>query len=804
MHTLVARFRNLKISNRIALAFILPVLGLVWFAGSAVIENEQTWRQMVALDKLIVLDSKVSAVVHALQKERGTSAGFLGSKGERFAAKMAALRSETDAALTGLQGALGELDPAAFGNSFATATRAATQRLDQLVQTRRKVDDQALSVGQMAGFYTDTIARLLGLIGQSAKLSNDGVLTGALTAYLNLLEGKERAGLERAMGAAWFSSGRFEPRIFHKFVGLMATQRAYLDQFKAMATPDHRAFFVQTVQGPVVDEVSRLENIVLTSNQTHDLKGISGATWFDAITRKIDLYKAVEDRLNQDLATLATTRANGALFRFIMTAVIVLIGGIATVLMAVMIIRGVIRPLGAAVEAIESLAQGDTSVRLQVDTSDEIGVLARAIDHFRQETIRMRELEEQQKREEERARQEEERRREERIREEQRQQQALREAMLELSNVLDQEIQSSVTTIVNEADLMSDAARKMRDSAAQVGEQSATVAAASEEATTNVQTVAAATEEMSANINQITTQVEQSRQITTQAVTDAERTNTTVQGLSDAAQKIGEVVELISGIAEQTNLLALNATIEAARAGEAGKGFAVVAGEVKSLAQQTAKATDEITSQVAAMRAATSEAVSAIKSIGETVVGVSEISSSITAAIEQQNSATQEIAHNVSDAAAGTQEVSSAITVVSDSARQNIALAEQVESTSVQIADQIRGLQNRLTEILRNSHAGNRRTCDRAHPDHLSIRLAAGGQWRPCAVRDISPAGARVEAVPGLEAGMEVTLDIPGVSEFSARVTWLEEESAGLDFLLDGDGRKALAATLAMSGSVAA
>jgi len=147
MNTLLTYFKNLKISSRIALAFILPVLGLLWFAGSGVVEHGRTWRQMVALDQLIALDSKVGALVHALQKERGTSAGFLGSKGEKFAAKMAALRSETDTALTGLRGALDGLDPAAFGDSFAAATGGATQRLDQLAQTRRQIDDQGLSVG---------------------------------------------------------------------------------------------------------------------------------------------------------------------------------------------------------------------------------------------------------------------------------------------------------------------------------------------------------------------------------------------------------------------------------------------------------------------------------------------------------------------------------------------------------------------------------------------------------------------------------------------------------------------------------
>ncbi len=190
-----------------------------------------------------------------------------------------------------------------------------------------------------------------------------------------------------------------------------------------------------------------------------------------------------------------------------------------------------------------------------------------------------------------------------------------------------------------------------------------------------------------------------------EAVSQANRTNSTVQGLADAAQKIGAVVELINGIASQTNLLALNATIEAARAGDAGKGFAVVASEVKSLANQTAKATEEIASQITAMQSVTQEAVDAIREIGVAVSGISEIATTIASAVEEQEAATQEIARNVQQAAAGTQEVSSNIVGVTQAANQTGAAAGQVLSVSGELSRQAQALRAKIEKFIADSKA---------------------------------------------------------------------------------------------------
>jgi len=208
------------------------------------------------------------------------------------------------------------------------------------------------------------------------------------------------------------------------------------------------------------------------------------------------------------------------------------------------------------------------------------------------------------------------------------------------------------------------------------------VAAASEEASTNVQSVASATEEMALSVTEISRQVQDSARMANEAVDQARKTNDRVGELSKAASRIGDVVELINTIAGQTNLLALNATIEAARAGEAGRGFAVVASEVKALAEQTAKATGEIGQQVTGIQAATLESVNAIREISGTIEKLSEISSTIAAAVEEQGAATQEISRNVQQAAQGTQQVSSNITDVQRGAGETGSASSQVLSAA--------------------------------------------------------------------------------------------------------------------------
>ncbi len=324
--------------------------------------------------------------------------------------------------------------------------------------------------------------------------------------------------------------------------------------------------------------------------------------------------------------------------------------------------RSVSRPLSAMTKAMGELANGNFDVRLPgLGRKDEVGEMALAVDQFKVKAAEKAAQEAEMKRsEEERAA-------------------ARRKAeMIQLAGLFETAVGEIVNTVSSASSELEAAASSLTVTAEHTQALSGDVAAASEQASANVQSVAAATEELSSSVSEIARQVQQSSDIAREAVLQAEKTDVRISQLSQAAGRIGDVVELISAVAQQTNLLALNATIEAARAGEAGKGFAVVAQEVKALAAQTAKATEEISTQIASMQTATQDSVAAIKDISSTINRISEISSSIAAAVEEQGGATEEISRNVQQAASGTTQVASNISEVNQGAAETGTASAQV------------------------------------------------------------------------------------------------------------------------------
>lgn len=363
---------------------------------------------------------------------------------------------------------------------------------------------------------------------------------------------------------------------------------------------------------------------------------------------------------------------------------ILLIGGlIITAVITFFTARSIVDPVNSMTTAMGRLADGDLEVEIEgAERQDEIGQMAAAVQVFKENAVEMKRLEEEQAQAALRAEEEK------------------RASMNAMAEQFESSVGGVLGAVSTAAGQMESSAQAMSATAEETNSQAATVAAAAEETSVNVQTVASATEELASSISEISRQVGESSKITGEAVADTERTNQQVRGLAEAAEQIGEVVELISTIAEQTNLLALNATIEAARAGDAGKGFAVVASEVKNLATQTAKATDDISTQVASIQSATTGAVEAIQGIGGTIGKVDEISSAIAAAVEEQQAATQEIARNVQQAASGTQEVTSNITGVNTAASETGEAAAEVLSLSGDLSAQSSSLGTAVDKFL--------------------------------------------------------------------------------------------------------
>ena len=680
--------RNMKLSHMIMILALVPIITTISFSTQLVLQSTRQKAEIGKLADLTSLAVKMSHLVHEQQKERGATAVFLGSKGSKFSAELARQRQQTNSKKNALESYLGDFDQHKYGQEFTNSLQAIQSALQKMDGIRNRVDALSISAPQAIGYYTGLNAKVLSLIGSMSTLSPDPVVVSRIIGYTSFLQAKERAGIERAVGANGFSQGKFTPEAMKKFEALAAVQKTYNQVFLAHATDNQEKSFQTMMTSSVVKDVQRMREIAYNGGVNGELDNISVDQWFGTITKKINALKEMENRLSQDLLSELKTLRTNAAHAQMQTLLITLMALAFVFALAYIIIRSITTSLSNVTNAMTELADGNLDVELPPLSKNEIGKMISAVLIFKDNAIRKIELEAEQSAQKQRA--EEER----------------RALMDQMADEFDASVGSIVQSVSSASTELQSTAQSMSGIAQNTSNMSAAVSAASEEAAANVQTVAAAAEEMSHSIAEINTQVGQASTVARRAVEEVEETSAQMERLAATADSIGEVVQLISDIAEQTNLLALNATIESARAGEAGRGFAVVASEVKELASQTGKATEGISAQVEEIQRATKEAVIAMGDIGKSIRTVDETSAAIAAAMEEQGAATQEIARNVQEAATGTEEVSRNIVGVNQASEESGAAAGEVTSAAGELSQQAELLKGEVGKFIKQVRAG--------------------------------------------------------------------------------------------------
>jgi methyl-accepting chemotaxis protein len=458
----------------------------------------------------------------------------------------------------------------------------------------------------------------------------------------------------------------------------------------------------------------------------------------------------------------------------VIIAALIVVGLLGTV--TLIIARTMSSALVAMTSAVTKLGEGNFGIELPgLGRGDELGDMARSIEQFKVKAA-------------------EKARNEANLEEERRQitEKAKGKALQEMAETVERETNLAVGEVANGTERMAKNAVSMTDSALLLGKNSNSVAAAAEEALANAQTVANASSQLSASISEIASQVKSSRALTLEAVTASTRAQTTIAKLSEAAGRVGAVTNLISEIASQTNLLALNATIEAARAGQAGRGFAVVAAEVKSLAEQTGKATSEIAQQITEIQEATQASVASIVGIGEVIRNVEQVSSTIAHAIDEQSSVTLEIARTVEETSLAAREVASQIVSVSNEAVETGRRASEIRDGSAEIANKVDALRATLVRVIRTSTSD----VDRRSSSRINIRrpatLKLQGKSASVMVRELSLGGAIIEeAYPEVAVNTPLTLVIDGIpTELKGSLARKDDGTTLVKFDLSEEARK--------------
>lgn len=793
---------NFSILMRLSAIVVLACAALV---VSAVPQISSSWTLLQSMDVTLErtqLAAEASALVHELQKERGTSAGFIGSGGANsFLSRLVDLRQLSDAKKSVLAERLSAYRVAADPIAQTPLFSRIQEKLIDLDAQRRSVDSGTVSVAQMAAFYSGLIDDLLSLFAVAAQSSEDIGVTKRALLLLPFLEAKENAGLERAMGANGFGAGAFAPALIAKLNSRIERQDALLVNFRKLAPKRHITALDGIARSPEALEVERFRSIANAWSNTQNLQGVTGPQWFDSITQKIDRFYDLEQTLVDEVRSAATDAKVQAQQSLMLFATLIVVGLAILMALATALANSIRRPLRELMVSAKDISSGDFDAEIPwVEARSEIGAFANNLKQFAANMEHHEQLKEQQRDEEKRIleeqAQEEKRQQDEQLvrqamseRERAERQRILANELEEFSTLIKTDVSNGIEAIAEQTGKTDAAKTELTGFSGSLIDDVAQALSAADSAAQGSNAVAAAAEELSTSLNGVQDQMATSQNLVTQTADEAIAMRDGLSGLTDAAAQISSVVSLISEIAEQTNLLALNATIEAARAGEAGKGFAVVATEVKNLANQTAGSTDDIRTHVERMEHEVAQAVDKVGQIVGKIEKVAGNSSAVSSAILEQTNTTHEITQSILRAASDVTTVNERVNVMSEGAGRLGLINDELDGCTTQTNVELKGLRTRLAKMLddlgtRSDRRTDMRFTVHVDPSPVVTLEAEDGQSTSVQFVDLSEGGALLKSNEPVDwAVHDFVKLVQGSKVLDCQVIRTRDRSIAINFL---------------------